>query len=663
MREQAIKNLLRECSAYITEKTQEIYSLTPGSGNYDGLIMVIGSSPTSKEEATGIFLEGKPGEAFDTFLKGASVTRDELYMTYAVKFRPYTVNTKTGRIVHRDINAEEIGLVKAYLAREIEIIKPRLIITLGDMAYRAVAGLEADVTEQVGKKTTVTVEEIIYDILPMPHPKERSFPKIADRDEVKKAMKVQIGSIDYTTPEDDVSVYIPPQVDSVDDVYESEDVGGSDVYSDMSSDQSYLERAIESSAARTSANDATDVTKLISDRLKDLSAKEDKEAAKESYASFTPAVDAYEMVRPSGRPVGTRRKKRSESAKKKVIVVYGGTNLADDPTYVAVDRASSVLTELSVTIRRIDLYKNDYSIDAFIDELAGADGVILATTVEWFGIGGGLQTFLDKCYNSGRYEAFSGAYLFGIVVSRQSYERDAYAHIIKSWEILGGVEGVSLLTSIENSADLETDNELLMAVDKKAEDYYRIINQQRLVLPTSIHDHKVVFKVPVKSRIDEGEQMMMKQVVSADGTEPTMENQMSFISNYDEFIEKQQRDIEDISSLFKEKLMSRSDIVSKTFPEIFEYKYRPDKTFSDCTISWVVSDRSNENFVMEFKGARLKANFGRKTDGDVVMTSSFDVLSKITEGKLTVQRAFMTGEIKAKGNFTLLYKLDQLFAF
>ena len=54
---------------------------------------------------------------------------------------------------------------------------------------------------------------------------------------------------------------------------------------------------------------------------------------------------------------------------------------------------------------------------------------------------------------------------------------------------------------------------------------------------------------------------------------------------------------------------------------------------------------------------------GKKPEADVVMSCDFDILSKITDGKLTVQRAFMTGDIKAKGNFTLLYKLDQLFAF
>lgn len=609
MKEETIKSLMRECSAYITEKTKEIYTLVPGSGDVNAHIMVIGSGPTAKEEATGIFLDGRPGDKFDNFLKEASIRRKDIYMTYAVKYRPYTINESSGRIVHRDISIEEVELFTRYLNREIEMVRPRLIVTLGEMAYRAVAGSDASVEDRLGKKCSVEIDEMLYEVLPLPHPKERVFNKIATKNETLQVMNGLRGGIDYTITE-------------------------------------IAEEAEEEVVAE----------EVIEKVLEEEALPEVEKALEES---------SYEMVKPSGKLSGTRRMKGSDSGKKKVIIVYGGSNLADDSTYVVVDRVSSVLTELNVAIKRIDLYKNDYSIDAFLDELEGADGVILATTVEWFGIGGSLQTFLDKCYASRRFEAFAGAYLYGIVVSRQSYERDAYMHIIKSWELLGGVEGVSLVASIENSADLETDQELLLALDKKTEDYYRVIKQKRLVLPTSIHGNKILFKVPVKqqTREDNGRKMARSDGFEEAEKEDFAANPMSSISNYDEFIEKQQKDIEDISSLFKERLTSKSDVTSKSFPEIFEYKYRPDKTFSDCSISWVVNDRSSESFFLEFKGTSLRAKFGRKQEGDVVMTSSFDVLNKITEGKLTVQRAFMTGDIKAKGNFTLLYKLDQLFAF
>ncbi len=74
------------------------------------------------------------------------------------------------------------------MVREIELIKPRLVVTLGDIAFRALSGLVPVNTEDIGKKMTMTIEEIIYDVMPMPHPKEKYFEKVADRDEVKEAL-------------------------------------------------------------------------------------------------------------------------------------------------------------------------------------------------------------------------------------------------------------------------------------------------------------------------------------------------------------------------------------------------------------------------------------------------------------------------------------------
>lgn len=666
MRDELLKNLLRECSAYITEETKEIYSLVPGSGNEMSRIMFIGSGPSAKEEATGIFLEGKAGEAFDDLLTGCELTRDDVYMTYAVKYRPYAISEKSGRIVARDITDDEIVMFSKYLAGEIELIKPHLVVTLGEVALKGVAGAEVAYDLPLGEMKALPIGELIYDVLPMPHPKDKGFKKMASNDNVVELLKKLAG--EGVSGKEDAGTGGSASKAGMTGGYgkASMNVDADETVEDFTGlgDFEEITRATKSAVNydKPGKADTSVEPKEIEINRSNATLGQSDPLPEYDDMDYNEQLD-FDYAVPAEKRPAVRRQSKNASGKKNVIVVYGGTNLADDPTYVVADRISGVLAELNVAVKRIDLYKNDYSIDAFVDELESSEGVILATTVEWFGIGGTMQTFLDKCFRSGRFEAFKGAYLLGVVISRQSFERDAYNHLIKSWEILGGVEGISLLASIGNSADLETDNELLLAVDKKAEDYYRILNQQRLAMPTSIQGNRVLIKVPVRARVDEGEQMMIKTVVSGENRDQTIENQMSFISNYDEFIEKQQKDIEDLSSLFKEKLTSKSDIIRKTFPEIFEYKYKPDKSFSDCKISWVVNDRTSESFVLEFSGARLKATFGKNQGADVVITSSFDVLSKITEGKLTVQRAFMTGDIKAKGNFTLLYKLDQLFAF
>lgn len=594
MREAALKDLLRECSAFITEKTQEIYNLVPGDGDSKSPIMVITSYPSAKEEMTGIYFEGSAGRAYDSFLGKLDYKREEVYTTYTVKYRPYKISEKSGRIVNRDVTAEEIKMFYPYLVSEIEVIDPKVIIVLGDLAFSAIHNMAQEKGAEYGSLVPIKINEHYYDLIAMPHPNDGNFSKVVLTEDAIKSCK-QADDLDLPS-----SGFV-----NLEDVYEP------------------LEEPVDVIGP---------VPKVV------------------------PVYNTKDMPLP-------KRRKNKISGKHKVVLVYGGSQLANDPTYVVVERISNVLTELNVTIKRIDLYKNSYNMNEFFEELSESDGVILASTVEWYGIGGLMQTFLDQAYMGNQFDIFEGTYLFGVVVSRQGFERDALNHMIKSWEILGGIEGVNLCASINSSADIETNKDLLFAIDKKAEDFYRFINQQRIAMPTSIHENKVMIKVPVSSEVDKGEQMYMNQVMNPVKKEETYDNQMSFISNYDEFIEQQQKDIEDIASLFKERMSTKTSVQNKTIPELFEYKYKPDKSFGDCKISWVVNDASNENFLLDFNGASLKAKQGKKMDADVVISSNYDVLKKITESKLTVQRAFMTGEIKAKGNFTLLYKLDQLFAF
>ena len=586
MKQMAIKELMRACSAHITEKTKDIHSLVPGYGNVNSKIMFIAPCPSAKEEATGNFFEGGGGEVFDAFLERLEMKREDVYLTYAVKYQPYKINAKTGRILSRNLEDDEIKMFLPFLHKEIELIHPMIIIPLGPTSHRVMHNLEAVKNEDIGIKTTVYIHDKPYDQLLLPHPSETAFVGVTQSEELLKMLE----------------------------------------------------------------NFKSDVE--VDDRLEEEIPKK---------INIQPIKE--QVRKPVKKKVVLKQRKPRESGKRKVILVYGGNNLASDPTLVAAERVSSVLTELNVSVKRLDLYRGDYNMEDFFEALSESEGVILATTVSWYGIGGLMQSFLDKCYESGQFPCFESVYLFGIVMSNQAYERDALNHLLKSWDILGGVEGTTLCASIENAADLETNKNLLNAIDKKAEDYYRVLNQQRNILPTSIRDNKVFMKLYVPT--EEGHQetkLEEKNLGWAYAFEGETGSKIQ-ISNYDEFIEKQQKDIEDIASLFKERLSNKSDLKQKTYPELFEYKFKPDKTFPDCIISWVIEDKKNESFILDFKSAKLKSRFGTDQNADVIMNCNHDIMKKITEGRLTVQRAFMTGEIKAKGNFTLLYKLDQLFAF
>ena len=76
-----------------------------------------------------------------------------------------------------------------------------------------------------------------------------------------------------------------------------------------------------------------------------------------------------------------------------VNIYYGGRGLIDDPTLYTIEKIAQVLDELRVTVERYNLYEDKSGISVLPKTLKDADGVILAASVEWYGIGGYLQQF------------------------------------------------------------------------------------------------------------------------------------------------------------------------------------------------------------------------------------------------------------------------------
>lgn len=79
----------------------------------------------------------------------------------------------------------------------------------------------------------------------------------------------------------------------------------------------------------------------------------------------------------------------------KVNIYYGGRGLMDDPTLFVIDKMQTVLEELNVKVDRYMLCEHRNNVTTLPQTLKDADGIILATTIEWYGIGGYMQQFLD----------------------------------------------------------------------------------------------------------------------------------------------------------------------------------------------------------------------------------------------------------------------------
>ena len=72
----------------------------------------------------------------------------------------------------------------------------------------------------------------------------------------------------------------------------------------------------------------------------------------------------------------------------------------------------------------------------FQQTMKDADGIILATTVEWLGIGGYMQQFLDACWLYGDKEKIKVTYMQPIVMSTTYGEREGEMTLANAWEIL-----------------------------------------------------------------------------------------------------------------------------------------------------------------------------------------------------------------------------------
>ena len=82
----------------------------------------------------------------------------------------------------------------------------------------------------------------------------------------------------------------------------------------------------------------------------------------------------------------------------KINIYYGGRGMIDDPTLPVLTVITSVLKELNVTVEQYNLYEDKNNITSLPGTLKEADGIILASTIEWYGVGGYLMQFLDACW-------------------------------------------------------------------------------------------------------------------------------------------------------------------------------------------------------------------------------------------------------------------------
>ncbi len=145
-----IRNAARRCRdcPLWADATQTVF----GAGHPHARVMLVGEQPGDEEDRKGLPFVGPAGRLLDRALEAAKVDREHLYVTNAVKHFKWQPGGRAGkRRLHKTPAQREIDACHQWLEREMETIKPDVIVALGATAAKAVIGRDFKVSTMRGR--------------------------------------------------------------------------------------------------------------------------------------------------------------------------------------------------------------------------------------------------------------------------------------------------------------------------------------------------------------------------------------------------------------------------------------------------------------------------------------------------------------------------------
>jgi uracil-DNA glycosylase family 4 len=130
-------------------------------GNPDAEIMLIGEAPGAEEDRQGKPFVGRSGQLLDRMLAAIGLDRTKVYIANTVPWRPPGNRAPT---------PEEMALCLPFLHRQVELVAPKLVMTLGNPAMQTVFNTTTGITRMRGKWSTVTIGNHFADAIPTLHP-------------------------------------------------------------------------------------------------------------------------------------------------------------------------------------------------------------------------------------------------------------------------------------------------------------------------------------------------------------------------------------------------------------------------------------------------------------------------------------------------------------
>jgi uracil-DNA glycosylase len=138
-------------------RTQVVF----GSGDPNADLMFVGEAPGFHEDKQGVPFVGAAGKLLEQLLGGIGLTRGNVYICNVLKCRPPG---------NRDPMPDEIEACEGHLWRQIELIRPRVVATLGNFATKLLSGKPTGITRVHGQEQETTLGGRRLLLYPIYHP-------------------------------------------------------------------------------------------------------------------------------------------------------------------------------------------------------------------------------------------------------------------------------------------------------------------------------------------------------------------------------------------------------------------------------------------------------------------------------------------------------------
>lgn len=142
-----------------------------GDGSVDSKLLLIGEAPGKDEVLKKKPFVGAAGKNLSEFLDTLNIDRKNIFITNVIKYRLSKINPQTGRISNRPPTNNEIEENRKFLLKEINIISPNIIVSLGNVPLRAVLGdMKIKIGQAHGNIKEIVIGEVKYSLFPLYHP-------------------------------------------------------------------------------------------------------------------------------------------------------------------------------------------------------------------------------------------------------------------------------------------------------------------------------------------------------------------------------------------------------------------------------------------------------------------------------------------------------------